>query len=340
VPTGESSAGKAYVELLVDDEHMYHYQQFSMRADNEAPRGGPRNLALNGPGMASLASGLLAAAGVLDAGSRGDDEVYCPFDASVRLEWDEAMSLPFFQKHYGAEDRGENGSWRRVNNDWLVGASSLALRADGFTNNISMVLAFDVPNSKKMLLFVGDAQVGNWRSWHRIPAWRMLGDAAPKDPPAAIMGGTQEQTLIENLLGRVAFYKVGHHGSHNATIRQRGLELMTRDDLIAYIPVSVPVAQDLMGYCPMPFYPVVRRVQEKTKGRVFLANGQAVEPLPEGATQASLRGTEVELSTDTLDPKVQAGVGELEGAVPLYIEVTIQTESSGGSAPRRGGGDG
>jgi hypothetical protein len=30
----------------------------------------------------------------------------------------------------------------------------------------------------------------------------------------------------EDLLERTVLYKVGHHASHNATLRQKGLELM------------------------------------------------------------------------------------------------------------------
>ncbi len=33
-------------------------------------------------------------------------------------------------------------------------------------------------------------------------------------------------------------YKVGHHGSHNATLRAKGLELMQSSALIALIPVD------------------------------------------------------------------------------------------------------
>lgn len=314
---------RVYVELLVDESQMYHYAQFpGMAADGG--RGGTgdaaRAVSLDADGLSAIASGLLALDAVSDAAARAGDDMFSPFDTPVRLEWDQAMSLDFFEKHYGgAQARGENGSWRRVDNDWLAGAATLALRAGDLTNNISLVLAFDIPGSDKMLLFPGDAQVGNWLSWHAITGWRLLGDARPANPPAS----SDDQTLMENLLGRVAFYKVGHHGSHNATIRQKGLELMTRPDLTAYIPVSVPVAQDLMGYCPMPFYPVVRRLQEKTQGRVFLANGQAVEPLPPGATQDALRAAAtLTLSDATLDPKKQGSV-TLEDAVPLYAEVTI-----------------
>lgn len=121
----------------------------------------------------------------------------------------------------------------------------------------------------------------------------------------------------------MAFYKVGHHGSHNATVKEMGLEAMTHQDLVAYVPVSVPVAQDLMGYCPMPFYPVVRALQRKTQGRVFLANGEAVRPWPTGKTnEALLKESGIVWSQETLPEKKKDGQ-VLEDEVPLYLEVTL-----------------
>ena len=68
-------------------------------------------------------------------------------------------------------------------------------------NNTSLVLAFELPESNKVLLFVGDAQRGNWRSWTE--------------------GGWQdgEKTItVRDLMSRTVLYKVGHHGSHGATL--------------------------------------------------------------------------------------------------------------------------
>jgi len=65
---------------------------------------------------------------------------------------------------------------------------------DDQMNNTSLILLFEVGGKK--LLFPGDAQIENW-SW------------ALRDAPDA------EQT--RKLLSGVDFYKVGHHGSRNAT---------------------------------------------------------------------------------------------------------------------------
>lgn len=319
LPDKVNAKGKKYIELLVDGAEgvMYSYGPLGMKVDAGKP-GGKNAFSLSDDhGLPAMASALLAA----DGFQRQGDEGFCPFAPDIRLDWDNAMAAPFFQEHYGdTAALGQNGKWRRVDSDWLVGAATLALRAGDFTNNVSLVLAFDLPDSKKMLLFPGDAQIGNWLSWHTIDAWRFRDASAPADPPAA----NDDQTLMKNLLSRVVFYKVGHHASHNATIMDDGLEAMTHKDLVAYIPVSVPVAQDLMGYCPMPFYPVVRALQRKTKGRVFLPTGQAVGPLPKGkSTKALLKQSGIVCSDEKLPEKRKDGK-VLEGEVPLYLEVAIE----------------
>jgi hypothetical protein len=54
---------------------------------------------------------------------------------------------------------------RRIDHDWLGEVGRLALHMDSLTNNTSLVLAFELVKSKKVLLFPGDAQIGNWKSW-------------------------------------------------------------------------------------------------------------------------------------------------------------------------------
>ena len=69
------------------------------------------------------------------------------------------------------------------------------------TNNASLVLAFEMGPGGKVLLFAADAQRGNWLSWTR-GTW----DDGDKTVTAS------------DLLARTVLYKVGHHGSHNATL--------------------------------------------------------------------------------------------------------------------------
>ena len=98
-------------------------------------------------------------------------------------------------------------------------ADDLALALQSATNNTSLVLAIEFVGGD-VLLFAGDAQVGNWLSWQDLKWPDMTGP---------------------DLLARMVFYKVGHHGSHNATLREKGLEMMTKLR-IAVIPVDQKVA--------------------------------------------------------------------------------------------------
>ncbi len=309
--------GRKYIELLADEKEMYSYGPLGLKVDKGKP-GGNNSFAMSDDrSMPALASALLAA-GTLD---RDGDEGFSPFAPDIRLDWDSAMASPFFEEHYGeSSPRGEGGSWRRVDSDWLAGLANLALRAGDYTNNVSLVLAFNLPGSDKMMLFPGDAQVGHWLSWHKIEKWHYRDASIPAKPPEA----NGEQTLMQNLLSRVAFYKVGHHGSHNATVSDKGLEAMNHKDLVAFVPVSVPVAQDMMGYCPMPFYPVLRALQRKTNGRVFLPNGKALTPplLDDPQHAALLAASGIRCAAEKLPAKKKDGK-VVEGEVPLYLEVTI-----------------
>ena len=105
---------------------------------------------------------------------------------------------------------------------------------DSVTNNTSLVLAVELGGAD-VLLFAADAQVGNWLSWQNLK-WS-FDDRTVTGP---------------DLLSRTIFYKVGHHGSHNATLRDKGLELMTQLS-IAAIPVYHDMAvKNHWGNMPLP----------------------------------------------------------------------------------------
>jgi beta-lactamase superfamily II metal-dependent hydrolase len=79
--------------------------------------------------------------------------------------------------------------------------AAAADKLDGTLNNQSLVVLFTC-NGKK-LLFVGDAQWGNWAYW-------LYGKAVTGSDP-----GITDRA--KGILGSIDFYKVGHHGSTNAT---------------------------------------------------------------------------------------------------------------------------
>jgi beta-lactamase superfamily II metal-dependent hydrolase len=79
--------------------------------------------------------------------------------------------------------------------------AATADKLDGTLNNQSLVVLFTCRG--KRLLFVGDAQWGNWAYW--LYGRKVTG----KDP------GISDEA--KGILGAIDFYKVGHHGSTNAT---------------------------------------------------------------------------------------------------------------------------
>jgi beta-lactamase superfamily II metal-dependent hydrolase len=79
--------------------------------------------------------------------------------------------------------------------------AAAAATIDGTLNNQSLVVLFTCQGKK--LLFVGDAQWGNWAYW-------LYGQPVKgKDP------GLSDEA--RKILASIDFYKVGHHGSTNAT---------------------------------------------------------------------------------------------------------------------------
>jgi hypothetical protein len=143
-------------------------------------------------------------------------------------------------------------SWRRIDHDWLGVSADLAMQLDERINNSSLVLAFQFLDTKRVMLFVGDAQVGSWLSWKNVN-W------------------ANDDTTVPDLLARTIFYKVGHHGSHNATLKQHGLELMTSPDLSAFIPTNDKDALKVK-WGEMPFKPILEDLEKRTSQRVIRAD--------------------------------------------------------------------
>lgn len=148
---------------------------------------------------------------------------------------------------------------RTIDEDWLDAAETLALKLDSDTNNTSLVLAFALGDGQ-VLLFPGDAQVGNWLSWHDQDY-----PATPENAGARIAVG--------DLLRRVTFYKVGHHASHNATLKELGLKQMTDKRLCAAIPVVEAIAKTRGEGWNMPHPPLYAELIERADGRVVRGDG-------------------------------------------------------------------
>jgi len=180
-----------------------------------------------------------------------DTDLETPFDEGFQIPLHVAEQMPFFQQYYWGEDAEsdeKDQAWRRIDGSWLDSSSSLALQLDSATNNTCLVLAFELSDGD-VLLFAADAQVGNWLSWQDLK-WKVNGN----------------DVTGPDLLRRTIFYKVGHHGSHNATLRELGLEKMEKLEL-AFVPVDREMAVK-KRWNQMPLNDLMKRLNEITDERV------------------------------------------------------------------------
>ncbi len=234
------------------------------------------------------------------------DDAHQPFAPRYRISEDQSIEGPhaeFFQEWYGLGIDEHPYAWRRIENEWLMTAEVLALRLNNEVNNTSVVLAIELPLTKKVLLFVGDAQRGNWISW--------------KDQKWATEGG--ETMSSRDLLGRTVLYKVGHHGSHNATMKgtvqsdHPSLAWMAtgdyRSEFMAMIPANRPWAFEEADWRhPLPS--IEAALKRKAKGRVFRTDRDHLSKSP--------------LLSDNEWQIFQSRIAETD----LYFEVTIPDEAS------------
>lgn len=186
-------------------------------------------------------------------------EDLAPFDQKYLVP----MSNPDWTR-YSRMYNDEDSEWRNIEFDWLMSAGNLALRVNSMTNNLSVVMAFEVIHSNKVMLFPGDAEYGSWASWHDIK-WDL--DLSRLDSTK----GKPAKTLAEDLLNRTVFYKVAHHLSHNGTAKRLGLEMMISSDLVAMATLDYAVISK--GWkSTMPNGAIVDELLSKTKGRLIVMN--------------------------------------------------------------------
>jgi hypothetical protein len=209
------------------------------------------NTAGIGRPTSAFASGvpLFAAVGGLGLDHDRFSDLSQAFETRYRLPREKAKTQAFFRRTY---ERAED-SWRRIDNDWLGAVEHLALALDSHTNNTSLVLALELELNGRVLLFSGDAQLGDWLSWKDY-RWK-------RGPlPSATVSAT-------DLLKRTVIYKVGHHGAYCAALREDKLDLLCSPELVALLPVCRDTAAR-MGW-NMPFPATLDQLRRKTRGRLI-----------------------------------------------------------------------
>jgi len=118
-----------------------------------------------------------------------------PFERVFQIGGKEYPQAAF---HYDSQETVER-SVTEVQPDVLA---AKARQADETLNNQSLVVLFTFGG--KHLLFAGDAQWGNWENF-------LYGGKVGTSGHTALTDASKE------ILGEIDFYKVGHHGSTNAT---------------------------------------------------------------------------------------------------------------------------
>jgi hypothetical protein len=215
-----------------------------------------------------------------------DIETTSPFRREYCVESKNAFGHGFFKDMYGDKDidakrKGkiadqdsvpDGASWRRIDHDWLSSAENLALKLNTGINNTSLVIAFELPESKKVLLFAGDAQRGNWISWDD-KSWTV----------------NNETITTRDLLSRTVLYKVGHHGSHNATLngteddKYPNLSWMAHNEASQEFTAMITAVNKwaMTKNTPPwrhPLPSIKTALVEKTQGRVFQTDSSLTKP--------------------------------------------------------------
>jgi hypothetical protein len=109
-----------------------------------------------------------------------------------------------------------------------------------------------------------------------------------------------------DLLKNTVLYKVSHHGSHNATVKAKGLELMTHPELVSMIP------EKEASYSGILYQPLMNELAKRSKGRVIVSADKDHDP------QELLKKRPKELNTT----EWESFKGNFE-VTKTYVEYTV-----------------
>jgi beta-lactamase superfamily II metal-dependent hydrolase len=140
-----------------------------------------------------------------------------------------------------------------------------AMAADKTLNNQSLVILFSFGG--KNLLFAGDAQWGNWENFLYGGAFGTPGHTVITDKAKAI-------------LGKIDFYKVGHHGSTNATPK----------DAVAAMRLGCVgmCSTQIHAYNEVPREPLLQALGARMNGQLARSDQVATKDVPANADAGPL----------------------------------------------------
>lgn len=185
------------------------------------------------------------------------------FDAASGDERQGAAESPFHARYAEVEAdlpralRVSRTEGLRMQRAFVDDASEFAMELESAGNGTSIVLVLEV--GQACLLFAGDAQWGTWKAALKASRWR-------------------------HLLARTNFFKVGHHGSHNATPIELVREVLEADPpRVRWAAVSVaPTAMKSWKNIPRP--PLLKALRD-LDWRVIRSDGTGNQRSTPGVTR-------------------------------------------------------
>lgn len=143
--------------------------------------------------------------------------------------------------------------------------AAAAKAADNTLNNQSLVVLFHFKG--KNLLFAGDAQWGNWENF-------LYGGAF------GTPGHTEMTPKAKDILNKIDFYKVGHHGSRNATPK----------DAVAAMRLGCVgmCSTQIHAYNEVPREPLLDALRDRMQGQLARSDQVALNGTPPNADAGPL----------------------------------------------------
>jgi beta-lactamase superfamily II metal-dependent hydrolase len=165
------------------------------------------------------------------------------FDSPFDPRWEDPNRGEYWSKEASGVFGGEE---RELFRSRMNDAFDLAFAMEDAVNNSSLALLFLFANQG--LLMPGDAQWGNWQSW-------------------------LQQSTGSEILNQTTVYKVGHHGSHNATPKS------VVEGLPSHLTVLVPTQNTPFPTIPEP--KLMAALGERSGQRVVRSDNETAA-LPAG----------------------------------------------------------
>ena len=219
---GLSAARVSEVEMLKAFSENSLTNRAAMATLHEGFKGGKdiprRYLPDEARSLNSFEPATLAGVTAHILGPSRDPEVIRDMDPTAGEQWlrlMENMSSSDYEPHRPFHpDWAKGGEEFDPNNNVLSAADlkilekmgegtelSVAVQLENAVNGTSLMIVFEM--GKACLFFPGDAQNGTWQAALKDPEWR-------------------------ELMKKTNFYKIGHHGSHNATPKEFVFELLQK----------------------------------------------------------------------------------------------------------------